>query len=402
MKLLIYSHFFAPSVGGVENIVRELATGLAVRRNPGDAPEFPITLVTETPAQGFDDSVWPFHVVRKPGVFALVKLIRECDLLHIAGPAFLPLFLARLLRKPVVVEHHGYQSICPNGSLLLQPSCDVCPGHFQAGHYAACLRCQNVEHPFFYSARSLILTGLRGLMCKTAKNVTVTRHVAARLEPLLRSQVIYHGIEDPGSLSAFSSDVNADPPRICFAYVGRFVSEKGVPLLLEAAKLLTDEGLAFDLFLIGDGPDRDRLQAQIEKNGLASFTRITGFLQAESLNKCLEKVHAVVMPSLSEETAGLAAIEQMMRGRVVIASSIGGLAEVVDDAGLLFPPRDIAALASCMRSVIDKPELTAELGTKARERAVRLFTAARMIEEHARLYHHLTEEHLKPALASRN
>jgi glycogen synthase len=392
MKLLIYSHFFSPSIGGVENIVRKLATGLAARQNSSHAPEFDITLVTEISAQSLDDSAWPFRIVRKPGAFALAKLIRECDLLHIAGPAFLPLFLARFLRKPVVVEHHGYQSICPNGSLLLQPSADVCPGHFQAGHYATCLRCQNVEHPFSYSLRSLILTGLRGRICRSATNVAVTHHVADRLQPLLRPQVIYHGVDDPGPAFTLPPDVITHPPRICFAYVGRFVSEKGIPLLLEAAKLLKNENLAFDLLLIGDGPDREQLQAQIEKDGLASFTKITGFLEADPLNKLLENVHAVVMPSLSEETAGLAAIEQMMRGRVVIASAIGGLAEVVADTGLLFPPRDVPALAACMRSVIEKPELIAQLGSQARKRAIDLFTANRMLEEHARLYNQLTQQ----------
>jgi glycosyltransferase involved in cell wall biosynthesis len=392
MKLLIYSHFFAPSIGGVENIVKKLAIGLAARQNSSHASEFAITLVTETPAQDFDDSVWPFRIVRKPGVFALAKLIRECDLLHIAGPAFLPLFFARLLRKPVVVEHHGYQSICPNGSLLLQPAGDVCPGHFQAGNYATCLHCQNAEYPFSSSALSLILTGLRGRICTTAINVAVTHHVADRLQPLLKARVIYHGIDDPGSVSTVPPDANTHPSRSCFAYVGRFVSEKGIPVLLDAAKLLHDEGLAFDLLLIGDGPDRDRLQAQILRNGLASFARITGFLQAEPLNNLLEEVHAVVVPSLSEETAGLAAIEQMMRGRVVIASSIGGLVEVVADAGLLFPPRDVAALAACMRSVIENPELIVHLGSRARTRALDLFTANRMLDQHARLYHDLTHE----------
>lgn len=397
MKLLIYSHYFAPSVGGVENIVRKLAIGLSARQNAANGPEFDITLVTEIPSQDVDDSAWPFRIVRKPGLLALARLIRDCDLLHIAGPAFLPLFFARLLRRPVVIEHHGYQSICPNGSLLLQPNSDVCPGHFQAGHYATCLRCQNVELSALHSLRTLILTGLRGRMCATATNVAVSHHVADRLQPLLQSQVIYHGTENATPISGFHPGENSQHSRICFAYVGRFVSEKGIPLLLDAAKLLSEQGLAFDLLLVGDGPDREQLQAQIAKNGLASFTRITGFLQAEPLNNLLDKVHAVVMPSLSEETAGLAAIEQMMRGRVVVASSIGGLAEVVDDAGLLFPPRDIAALAACMRSVMEKPELIAQLGTKARKRALDLFTADRMLEEHARLYHQLTKETQKAA-----
>jgi hypothetical protein len=44
-------------------------------------------------------------------------LIRRANVVHLAGPALLPLLLARLFRKPVVVEHHGYQAICPNGSV---------------------------------------------------------------------------------------------------------------------------------------------------------------------------------------------------------------------------------------------------------------------------------------------
>jgi len=84
-----------------------------------------------------------------------------------------------------------------------------------------------------------------------------------------------------------------------------------------------------------------------------------------------------------EETAGLAAIEQMMRGRLVIASKIGGLAEVVDDAGLQFPPGNAEALADCMRSVMQDASIIDSIGPKARARALKLFLRARMVEEHA-------------------
>ena len=50
MKLLLYSHFFAPSIGGVETIVLSLARGLAERRSSSGEPEFAVTLVTQTPA----------------------------------------------------------------------------------------------------------------------------------------------------------------------------------------------------------------------------------------------------------------------------------------------------------------------------------------------------------------
>ncbi|MGB7433996.1 MAG: glycosyltransferase family 4 protein [Candidatus Acidiferrum sp.] len=400
MRLVIYSHYFAPSIGGVENIVRKLATGLAVPEVPGSASEFNTVVVTQTEARGFDDSTLPFQVVRRPGIFELARLIRDSDVLHIAGPALLPLFLARLFRKSVVVEHHGYQAICPNGSLIQQPEGDVCPGHFQARGYAACYRCQKAEFSPLHSLRTLILTGLRGWLCRGVENVAISHHVTERLVSLFPSQVIYYGIEDRKAEPVSRPQENIQRSGICFAYVGRFVSEKGIPVLLDAARRLTDEGLAFDLCLVGDGPDREQLQSKILNSGLDSFTKITGFLHGEALNGLLEKVDAVVMPSVCEETAGLAAIEQMMRGRLVIASSIGGLAEVVSDAGMLFAPRDVGALAACMKAVIEKPALVTQLGAKARQRALDLFTGSRMLDEHAQLYRRLADRNSKEAGAT--
>ena len=67
MKLLIYSHFFAPSVGGVETVVRSLATGLAELRTPDGGQEFHLTLITQTPAGDFRDAALNFAVVRQAG-----------------------------------------------------------------------------------------------------------------------------------------------------------------------------------------------------------------------------------------------------------------------------------------------------------------------------------------------
>jgi glycosyltransferase involved in cell wall biosynthesis len=107
MKLLIYSHFFPPSVGGVETIVLSLARGLAGLRDSGGAPPFEITLVTQTPAGNYEDGEHPFRVIRKPGLIQLWQLVRKSDAVHVAGPALAPLFLAGLSRKPLVIEHHG-------------------------------------------------------------------------------------------------------------------------------------------------------------------------------------------------------------------------------------------------------------------------------------------------------
>src|SRR5215469_7329012 len=107
VKLLIYSRFFAPSVGGTETIVLSIARGLAELRTPSGLAEFEITLVTQTPGENFDDRLLPFRVLRQPGLVKLWRLIRSHDVIHVAGPALSPLVLGFVMRKPVVVEHHG-------------------------------------------------------------------------------------------------------------------------------------------------------------------------------------------------------------------------------------------------------------------------------------------------------
>ena len=385
MKLLVYSHYFAPSVGGVETIVLSLARGLADLRTDGNRPRFDLTAVTETPAGDFEDRSLPFVVVRRPSLGKLWRLIRAADVIHIAGPSLAPLFLAWLARKPVVVEHHGYQAICVNGVLVHQPDGAICPGHFQAGRYGECLRCQTAEGmSWVRSLANLLLMFPRNFLGRgAARNVAISEHVLKR-HALPRSSVVYYGIENlSGEEPSSSSRVSG---KMCFAYVGRLVPEKGLPVLLEAAQILQIEGCEFEILLIGDGPERAKLEACIERTGLSSFVSITGFLQGAAFAEMLSRVHVVVMPSVWEETAGLAAIEQMMRGRLVIASRIGGLGEVVGDAGLTCLPGNAEDLARCMREVLQDPSKATAIGREARERARNLFLRGRMIADHARLY----------------
>ncbi len=322
MKLLIYSHFFAPSIGGVETIVRSLAAGLAELRRPDGTQEFEVSVITQTPAGEFDDRSLAFSVVRQPGLIHLYRLIRGSDVIHVAGPALAPLLLGKLARKPVVIEHHGYQAICPNGILLQQPDRSRCPGHFQAGDYLKCLECGAHEISWLQSVKRLGLMLPRHSLARgAAANIAITQHVSER-HALPESTVIYYGIEDGRARRFIDPAGGKNFRQLRFAFVGRFVPEKGIPILLDAARILRDEGRKFEVLLIGDGPERPRLEAQIARDGLERHVRITGFLLGAELAAALDEVQVVVMPSVWEETAGLSAIEQMMRGRLVIASKI--------------------------------------------------------------------------------
>jgi len=316
MKLLMYSHFFAPSIGGVETVVLSLARGLVEVRNEEGLREFDVTLATQTPVGSYDDSSLPFRVIRGPRLGKLLELIRKSDVVHVAGPALAPLLFSYLLRKPLIVEHHGYQATCPNGLLFHHPSGAVCRGQFEARNYMECLTCNSKTDGTTGSLRLLISTFARRALSRLANtNIAPSHHVAAR-QNLPRTRVIFHGVEDPFAGKGMLPKRTTN--RKEFAYLGRLVVEKGVSVLLEATRLLRAEGREVHVVLIGDGPDRPRLEKEIKSLGLEGTVRITGFLSGASLDQILIGVGTIVIPTTMEETAGLAAMEQMVRGRAVI------------------------------------------------------------------------------------
>lgn len=384
MKLLIYSHFFAPSIGGVETIVCALASGLAELRNGAGSQEFDVTVATQTPIGDLPAEESGFRVVRRPRTAVLRRLIHECDVVHVAGPSILPMALALLAGKPFAVEHHGYQTVCLNGLLVHQPDGGLCPGNFQMRRYRECARCERRREPGRSGYRALLLTAIRNWLARRAKaNIAVSGHVDKRLA-LPRSRVIYHGIE-AASLSGRASK----PDKVCFAYVGRFVAEKGIDVLLKATASMRQSRKDFMVKLVGDGPEREGLERLVDRLEIRDVVTIAGYLTGCALEDALGDVSVVVMPSVWEETAGLAAIEQMMRGRLVIASQVGGLAEIVGDAGITFALGSSDELSRCMQRVLEQPALIESYGRRAGVRVSELFQKSRMIEQHALLYRQL-------------
>lgn len=383
MKLLIYTHPFAPMIGGIETYTMLLAQALCGGPRP-DGQSVYVTVVTQAAANGMDDSVLPFPVIRRPKLTQLAFLIRETDVLHITNPAFVPMLLAWLLRKPAIVEHDGYQAACPNGLLFHGPTKSDCPGHFLAQRYHECVRCNWKKPGKWESVRMLLLTFPRRWLCRRMTvNVGASHHVARRIV-MPRTEVIYHGVSPPPAVTGLHEHLGSS--GVCFAYVGRMIREKGVAVLLDAARLLATEGFEFRLKLIGDGPVRPELERLTDEFGLRERTVFTGFLQGQALHEALLATTAAVMPSIWEDVSPLACVEHMMNGRLLIASDLGGLGELVDGAGLKFPAGNAEALAKCLRRVLEEPDLVPELGSKARLRAQEFFTQNRMASDHMRVY----------------
>ncbi len=137
-------------------------------------------------------------------------------------------------------------------------------------------------------------------------------------------------------------------------------------------------GRPLRLALIGDGPERPRLQAEVRARGLGADVRFYG----EQLDfvAVLQEADAFLLPSASE-SFGLAALEALSSGVPVVGSRVGGLPEVVREGvdGFLFPVGDVAAMADAVARILDDPTLAARLREAARAGAVERFAMAPMV-----------------------
>ena len=378
MNILLYTHSFAPNVGGVETFVARLASELP-RVSPDDA--FKITVVTNTPGAGETVQRERRQVVRCPGRLGLWRLVGRADIILLAGPAFLPLVFGLLRGKKVVVTHHGYQTICPNGLLFHRPSESNCPGHYRMKHYFECVRCCGRDASILQGVKQTVFVFPRRLACRLAqRNVAVSEHLANRIQ-LSNTVVIRNGVPITKNASEFTYQKSCSR----FLFVGRMVVEKGVRVLVDAAKILRNRGLAFHILLLGDGPERPALEQLSKQPGLQGRVEFAGFKTGRAFETLVNEPSFSVLPSIWEDVAPFAPLEQMMAGKAMIASDIGGLAEEVEGVALKFPPSDANALADRMQELLQSPALAAQLGAKARERARRSYSEQEMILRYAEL-----------------
>jgi glycosyltransferase involved in cell wall biosynthesis len=385
MKLLIYARDWAPSVGGVQTIVKTLADGLADWSSKHSEEAIEVTLLTQTPAGSMNDSQLPYRVVRKPGFMDFIREIRRADVVHLAGPTLVPLIIGYLLRKPTVIEHHGFQTICPNGQLVYEPTQTLCPGHFMARRYGECIRC-NSKLGRLTSVKMWMLTfPRRWFSQRVAANIVPTSWLGSLLQ-LNRLKTIFHGLppREPSPERGVTSTVPI------FVFLGRLVSTKGVRVLIEAAGLLKAKHREFQVRIIGDGPERPELETLVRDLDIRSYVQFLGYVPDERLEESLKDATAVVMPSLAGEVFGLVAAENMQMGRLVIASDMGALSEVLGDAGMAFRTGDAESLVGCMEAIIADPLIADTIGQKAFRRIAQLFAADLMVREHMQTYREIS------------
>lgn len=165
-----------------------------------------------------------------------------------------------------------------------------------------------------------------------------------------------------------------DTRRLRLCYASLVLPYKGAGTLVEALGRLHRAGVEFTAEIAGAAPDAaylETLRAQVRRDGLEGRVRFTGFLDRRGLAALFARSNVLVFPSEFQEPFGIAQVEALAAGLVVVSSGTGGAKEVIRDGvdGLLFAAGDSAELAARLRGLANDPGLMRRLQRSGQARA---------------------------------
>jgi glycosyltransferase involved in cell wall biosynthesis len=155
---------------------------------------------------------------------------------------------------------------------------------------------------------------------------------------------------------------------------------KGHDYLFEALAAHRDAWAGWQLLVVGDGPYRDRLDAQLARLGLTERVRFVG--QQQDVVPWLQAMDLFTLPSYGEEGVPQAIMQAMACGLPVVSTTVGAITEAViaDGTGLIVEPRSAPSLATGLARLRDDAALRARFGDAGRERALAHFGLDRMLD----------------------
>jgi glycosyltransferase involved in cell wall biosynthesis len=167
--------------------------------------------------------------------------------------------------------------------------------------------------------------------------------------------------------------------------LARIEPAKDHATLLKAFALVSNRVPKLHLVLIGGGSEQERLKRMAHELGVGERVHFTGFRTDAA--EWLQTVDISVLSSVKEGLSNTL-LESMAAGKPVVATDVGGNAEVIveSETGFLVPPRAPTELGAALARLASSPELTASLGHAGRERADGLFSVRSMVQHTEQLY----------------
>jgi glycosyltransferase involved in cell wall biosynthesis len=369
------------NMGGPAIHVSSLAAGLAPRG-------YETTLVAGSLARGEDSMAF---LADRLGirVVAVPELQREVSPLHDARSVRRMTSIIREVRPHILHSHTAKAGAIARAAALVagdaRPPIVV---HTFHGH---------VLKGYFDPVRTAVFKEVeRNLARSSDVLVAVSPEVrdelvAAGIARLEKFAVIRLGIPLEERLGDETADLDyrglygISRDAFVVGWVGRMTGVKDTDAVLEIVRATRQRGVDAVVVMVGDGPDRERLEQLAHELGIARSTYFVGY-QSEVAGY-YRLFDAFLLPSVNEGTP-VSAIEALASGTPVVATRVGGVPDVVRDGtdGFLFEPGDVDAAAARLARLAADRALRAALGSAGRERVLERYSVSRLVDDVDRLY----------------
>ncbi len=210
------------------------------------------------------------------------------------------------------------------------------------------------------------------------------RYLAALADHGLDGHIhcIYHGL----NLRAFPADVSVPPAHPLILTVARLVEKKGLSYLLQACRMLKDQGYDFTCRIVGEGPLRPVLEQEICDLALTDRVELWGAKTHEWVIEMYRHATLVVLPCVIGENGDRDGIpnvlvESLYMGVPVVSTPVSGIPELITPEvnGLLVAPRDSTALVAAIARLLADPRLCCRLALAGRQTVLARFDMARNV-----------------------
>jgi glycosyltransferase involved in cell wall biosynthesis len=389
MRILLINDY-GRSAGGAEIITLGLRDEL--RKRGHDARLFASSAKTSELEEGADFSCLGttgrlrtlLQCANFPARSALSRVLSEfCpDVVHVNLylTQLSPLILPLLRDVPTVYYAQWYRAICPLGTKRL-PAGGAC----QDAAGVACL--QNGCLPFHDWLPLQAQRLLDGIGRSAFRKITaISGATAAQLARFGGAEFQNLEVIHAGTPEAEPRERMRDTPLIFFA--GRLVREKGCHVLLEAFSKVLPKYPNARLIVAGDGPELPRLRKQAADLRILANVEFKGSCSNAETRALMRDAWALCVPSLWSEPFGLVAAEAQMSGVAVVASSEGGLSEIIHhgETGWLVPSGNADSLAHAIQDVFKDPSATLKMGFVGHKNAMDRFSLPAFATRWERLY----------------
>lgn len=213
-----------------------------------------------------------------------------------------------------------------------------------------------------------------GPIFRAAREVTViSSPLVDRVRRLGVPAERIHVLPMPLSADRFAPGATAGRESHRLLFVGRLIERKGAEFAIRAVAELRGRGRGVSLTVVGDGPERPRLEALARELGAQDAVEFAGALPHDAVSAHYRSASVLLMPAVTDwkgeqEGFGMVLVEAMASGLPVVATRSGGIPDVVADGttGLLVPERDASALARAAATLLDDPAQAGALAAAAR------------------------------------